>query len=188
MVEIPALLARWREGDQQAAHELYQLFATRLVALARKYLSAKVAARFDAEDVVQSACRSFFARARDGQFVIHQTDELWRLLVSITLHKLRRRVKHHQADKRNVDREVRKTFGIPMELLADEPVPEDGMALADLIETVLRSLGPLEQQVFELRLQGFTVEDIAAQVRRSQSTVWRVLKKIKQELGGYHEP
>src|SRR4051795_8567078 len=96
------LLERWRAGDQRAATELYERYAGRLIALARSRLSGKLAARFDPEDVVQSVCRSFFARARDGRLVVGQTDDLWQLLVAITLHKLRRQVKHHQVGKRAV--------------------------------------------------------------------------------------
>src|SRR5262245_48945137 len=86
MADLLHLLARWRDGDQQAATDLYQRYADRLIALARNYLSAKVAPRLDAEDVVQSVVRSFFHRARAGRFAVDQSDELWRLLVAITLH------------------------------------------------------------------------------------------------------
>ena len=55
--ESAVLLARWREGDQQAATELVQRFTERLLALARGQLSEKLAARVDPEDVVQAATR-----------------------------------------------------------------------------------------------------------------------------------
>lgn len=184
MDDMLHLLDRWRNGDQQAATQLYQRYAGRLVALARNHMSAKVAARFDAEDVVQSAVRSFFLRARDGQFLVHESDALWRLLVAITLHKLRRAVKHHQRGKRAVDQEAtgQEIFGVPAEALARDPAPEEAVALADLVETVMRTYRPLERQIIELRLQGFTVEEIAGQVERTERTVWRLLDKIKQEL------
>jgi len=184
MADLLLLLARWRDGDQQAAADLYQRYADRLVALTRSYLSAKVAVRFDAEDVVQSVVRSFFHRARAGRFIVQQSDELWRLLVAITLHKLRRAVKHHQRAKRAIDQEI---FGVPAETLAHEPAPEEAVALADLLEQVLRGCRPLDRQIIELRLQGYTVEEIAAHVQRSERTVWRVLDRIKQDLERCHE-
>ena len=64
------LLARWREGDQQAEEELFSRYTTQLVALARSRLSPKLAGRVDAEDVVQSAYRSFFLAA--DRFVIQR--------------------------------------------------------------------------------------------------------------------
>ena len=189
MEDLSSLLARWREGDQQAATSLYQTYASRLIALARDHLSAKVAARFDAEDVVQSVCRSFFARARQGQFVIQTSDELWRLLVAITLHKVRRTVKHHQRGKRGVDQEMtgQGIFGVPAEALARGPAPEEAVILADLVEAVMRAYRPLDRQIVELRLQGCTVEDIAAQTQRSERTIWRVLERARQDWAKYDE-
>src|SRR5437667_27679 len=65
--------------------------------------SARLAARFAAEDVVQSVCRSFFVRARDGEFTFTQSGSLWPLLAQIALNKLRRRCAHHQAARRTPD-------------------------------------------------------------------------------------
>ena len=62
------LVARWRAGDQQAATELFSRYANRLIALARKRLSDKLAGHIDPEDVVQSVYRSFFADAREGRY------------------------------------------------------------------------------------------------------------------------
>jgi RNA polymerase sigma factor (sigma-70 family) len=181
------LLARWREGDQHAATELYERYAERLIALARSRLSAKLAARFDPEDVVQSACRSFFARARAGQFALQQSDDLWQLLVAITLHKLRRQVKHHQADKRAIDHEASaptatETFGLPIQALARDPAPDEAAALTDVVEEIMRGSRPVDGRIIEMRLQGYTVEEIAAETRRSERTVWRVLEQLKQRL------
>ena len=58
------LLERIREGDEQAATELFDRYVDRLIELARSRLSPKLARRLDPEDVVQSACRSFFRLAR----------------------------------------------------------------------------------------------------------------------------
>src|SRR5262245_5216743 len=62
------LLARWRNGDQQAAAVLFHRYADRLVALAKSRLSARLASRVDPEDVVQSVYRSFFVDARVGRY------------------------------------------------------------------------------------------------------------------------
>ena len=62
------LLARVQAGDELAAEELFRRFAERLIAVAGARLSARMARRIDAEDVVQSAYRSFFCKARDGRY------------------------------------------------------------------------------------------------------------------------
>src|SRR5947209_7362385 len=100
-----ALLARWRDGDQQAADLLVRRFGQRLRALARSRLPAALARQVDAEDIVQSAYRSFFAGARAGRFVVDDGGGLWRLLAAITLHKLQRQLERHRAGKRALARE-----------------------------------------------------------------------------------
>jgi DNA-directed RNA polymerase specialized sigma24 family protein len=91
------LLDRYERGDSAAADQLFARYADRLLALARSRLSAKLARRIDADDVVQSTYRSFFARARDGQFTADEPGDLWRLLATIALHKVRRQARRHRA-------------------------------------------------------------------------------------------
>src|SRR5580692_6879621 len=86
------LLANYRAGDERAAAALYERYIGRLTRLAASRLSAKLARRTDAEDVVQSTFRSFFLRVRDGRLALEEEHDLWRLLASITLHKLYRQV------------------------------------------------------------------------------------------------
>jgi DNA-directed RNA polymerase specialized sigma24 family protein len=56
------------------------------------------------------------------------------------------------------------------------------VALADELERLMRRLDPLERRILELRLQGFTQDEIAVQTQRSLRTVCRVLQEIKQQL------
>src|SRR5262245_53933822 len=95
-----SLLERWRGGDPQAASELFRRHARRLIALARSRLSNKLAPHVDPEDVVQSAYRSFFIAARDNGVEVQAGDQLWQLLVTITLRKLYRQVERLGAMKR----------------------------------------------------------------------------------------
>jgi RNA polymerase sigma-70 factor (ECF subfamily) len=181
------LMARWQGGDQQAAEALFQRYAERLLAVVRTRLSAQLARRFDPEDVVQSAYRSFFAGARDGRYVLAHSGDLWRLLVAITLHKLRRQVQHHQARKRNPDREndPRLSSGplaFEAATLAREPSPVEAAALADELEQLMQGLDLSRRRILELRLQGYTLEEIAADTQQSLRTVRRRLDQVKQYL------
>ena len=64
------ILKRYREGDQDASDELFSRYVGRLTLLARSRLSPALARRSDPEDVVLSAYRSFFIRARDGRLTL----------------------------------------------------------------------------------------------------------------------
>ena len=188
-MEAPSgdLMARWREGDQAAAEELFRRYAERLCALARTRLSAPLARHVDPEDVVQSAYRSFFDGARAGLYALRRDGDLWRLLAAITLNKLRRQVERHTAGKRAVGRDCPAgiggdPFGPEGEPPARGPTPAEAAALADTLELALRGLGPLERRMVELRLQGHGLDEIADEVQRSERTVRRLLEVVKERL------
>jgi RNA polymerase sigma-70 factor (ECF subfamily) len=182
-----ALVARWRGGDQQAATELFQRYAQRLIGLARNHLSSRLSNRLDPEDVVQSVCRSFFTGARDGRYMLQQSGDLWRLLVAMTLNKLHDKARRHTAEKRSVDREAsfgseESLFGMQAEALAREPSPEEATTLVDLLENVLRPFDGPHRRMIELRLQGYPLDEIAADTGHCRHTVMRVLKRVRDEL------
>jgi len=181
------LLARWRAGDQQAANELFERYAERLVALARRELSAHLSRRVDPEDVVQSVYRSFFVAARAGRFSLERSGDLWRLLLTITIHKVRQQFRHHTAEKRTVQREQFSSdaddgMGLVHLLAGSEPSPEEPAALADLLERLLRAYEPRQRRMIELRLQGYLLDEIAAEANCCRHTVLRTLDRFKADL------
>ncbi len=177
---------RWRQGDQAAADEIFVRYTKRLLGLARRRLSPRMARDLDAEDVVQSAYRSFFVGARAGRYVLQRSGDLWRLLVGITVHKLQRQLERRSAQKRDAAREASGRQGsgpdVEAETLAREPTPAEAAAFAETLENLLAPLTPVQRRMVALRLEGHSLEEIAAAVRRSERTVRRVLEEIKQEL------
>jgi len=177
------VLARFRGGDDRAADELFCRYVGRLTLLARSRLSPKMASRTDPEDVVMSAYRSFFVGARQGRFLLTRSGDLWRLLVSITMHKLYRQVRSHSAEMRSVSVE-QSLFATKDEQLpaAREPSPEEAIAMADELEAFMATLDGFARRILELRLQEEQLSTIAAETGRSERTVRRTLAVIRQKL------
>jgi len=100
------LLKRWMEGDDDAARRLFELYSQRLALLAEKNISQRLARRVDGDDIVQSVFRTFFRRSARGEFQIKDSAALWRLMVKITLAKVRSQARRHTSDKRDVNVEV----------------------------------------------------------------------------------
>jgi RNA polymerase sigma-70 factor (ECF subfamily) len=178
------LVARWRDGDQQAAAELYRRYASRLIALARGQLPGKLAGRIDPEDVVQSVYRTFFADAQEDRFSLQRGGDLWQLLVAITIHKVYDHLKWHRRAKRTVEREIRlgDDNRVQDHLVTHEPSPVEALALLDQVQQVMRGLDPLTRRILELRLQGHNLEEIAVATSRSQRSVIRALNAVKASL------
>jgi RNA polymerase sigma-70 factor (ECF subfamily) len=173
------LVERWRQGDQAAAAELFRRYANRLIALARSRLTGKLAHRVDPEDVVQSVYRSFFSNVLDDRYELERGGDLWRLLVTMALHKVNDQVKRNRRGKRAVEREQSLTDadGPGDQFLAREPSPVEAVALTDELESFMQLLEPPERRVLELRLQGFNLEEIAAEIHR-------ILERVKEKLEG----
>ena len=180
------LLQRFRDGDDQAAEELFDRYVQRLVALARTRLSDRMKRRVEPEDVVQSVYRSFFRKAGEGHFTLGKSGDLWRLLATITIMKVRGQVEFHTAKKRGVYSETNlsesseSTFN--PEAVARDPSPEDAIAMIEELEFVMNDLDETQRRILELSLQNLSEEQICEEVQRSGRTVRRTLQKIRDDL------
>lgn len=177
------LLKLWRAGDQNAARLLFDAYVERLVALARRRLSQRLVGRLDPEDIVQSVFRTFFGRVREGQFRIEEQDDLCKLLMRITVHKTLRKIAFHKADKRHPRHEANQneqSDSMLMEFLDQEPSPDTTVAFIDQLEHFLSRLRPEERQILELRLQGYTNEEIVAELDlKHDRKIRRVIERIR---------
>src|SRR6516164_95025 len=98
-------IRRIRAGDDQAARELVQLYEPVIRREVRLRLrDQRLASRFDWTDICQSVMTSFFVRAAAGQYDVEQPDQLLRLLVVMTRHKLANQQRRHRAEMRDCRR------------------------------------------------------------------------------------
>jgi len=180
--ESKVLVARWRAGDQDAAKELFDRYASRLVALARRQISQRLASRVDPEDVVQSVFRSFFGRVKAGKFRIEEQDDLGKLLVRITVHKTLRKVEYHRAAKRDPRLEAVQgdyTGDDLLQVLDRDPTPEAVVAFVDQLDHFLSQLRPEERQILELRFQGYTNGEITKKLGIYDRKIRRLIERVR---------
>ncbi len=177
-----SLVRRFQTGDEDAATALYKRYAERLQRLTDRNTASDLAVRFDADDVVQSVFRTFFRRVQIGYYDLPAGEDLWRLLLVISLNKIRTLAVHHRAQKRDVGTTVAPD---PQQMAQLALAPGDNWALRSLqsvIRDVLRDLPPIQQQMIVRRIDGCQVEGIAAETGRSKRTVERVLQNFRQRL------
>lgn len=182
-----SLLRMWRAGDQEAARKLFDTYVERLVALARRRISQRLASRVDAEDIVQSVFRTFFGRVKSGQFNIADQDDLCKLLTRITVHKTLRQVAFHKAAKRDPNHETAQSDHsreMLMELLDREPTPDTAVAFIDQLEHFLAKLQPVERKILELRMEGYSNEDI---VKKLDLKYDRKIRRFIERIRGMAE-
>jgi DNA-directed RNA polymerase specialized sigma24 family protein len=170
-------------GDPAAAQRLWERYFLRLVGLARKRLQGVARRVADEEDAALSAFDSFCRHAGRGRFPqMADRDSLWRLLVVITARKASHLVRDQARQKRGAGAQPGGTDDetILGQVLSREPDPAFAAQVAEEFRHRLASLGDAELASVALwRLEGYTVEEIAARLGCVPRSVKRKLRLIR---------
>ena len=177
-----SLLRRFQSGESDAATAIYVRYARRLQALAAKQTGTDLSARFDPEDVVQSVFRTFFRRAAAGFYEVPPGEELWRLLLVLSLHKVRDLAAHHRAKKRDVGKTwaVDDADGCQATLNPDDQLAYE--SLRQVVDGLIQELPESNRRIIELRIEGYEIGEIARQTSRAKRTVERTLQQFRHRL------
>ncbi len=186
------LLAAYRRGceedadpaakaaGEEAAKVLFQRYYPRLMGLARKQMGWMLCQVEDSADVALSVFRSVFIRGRGHQIELDPESSLWPLMATITINKIRNRVKFHGCEKRpSPDKRVPLQDHDPLEI---GPTPEDAMQLQELIEQIRELFGGRRAVILDYLLQGFSVAEIAEETGAAERTVYKTRAAVRQVL------
>ena len=173
-----------RSGDDAAYEKFWNELGGLLQNVAEKQLGNRLKQRVGSDDIVQSACRTFFRRVSGGQFDLPDSEALWRLMCSITLNKARRASRDHLRKKRGMDREVHLSSGDndsnrELEPGSTESEPLDAACVADQMTGLLEGLSDRHCRVLDLKLQQYTNDEIAEKLSCSERSVRRIISQLK---------
>ena len=160
-------IRRIRAGDEQAARELIERYEPVIRREVKMRLrDPRLHRQFDWRDICQSVMASFFLRAASGQYDLDQPDQLLRLLVVMTRHKLSKQERRHRAEKRDYrlmeDRDPAYLEGKP----GADPTPSRVVAGRELLEAFRARLSEEERMLADLRGPGLRVGGDLRPVRR----------------------
>jgi DNA-directed RNA polymerase specialized sigma24 family protein len=179
-------VTRWfdalQAGDPAAAQQLWERYFQRLVGLARQKLRDSPKCVADEEDVALSAFDSFCRNAEKGRFPkLLDRDSLWRLLMVITTRKAAHLIRDQGRLKRGGPASVDESEnGCLDRLLSREPAPEFALEVADECQRLLRKLADAGLEAVALRrMEGYSVEEIAAEMGCAPRSVKRKLQLIR---------
>jgi DNA-directed RNA polymerase specialized sigma24 family protein len=181
-----------KADDQAAAQPLWEGYFQRLVGLARKKLQGTPRRAADEEDVALSAFDSFCRAAEQGRFPqLHDRRDLWQLLVLLTARKACDLVQYEHRQKRGGGT-VLDEAALPgpssssageaglAQIIGAEPTPAFAAQVADECRRLLDQLGDAQLRAVALgKLEGYTNEEIAAQLGCGLRTVERKLDRIR---------
>jgi RNA polymerase sigma factor (sigma-70 family) len=178
-------VSRLRAGDQAAAQPLWERYFRRLVSLARNKLYGAARRVADQEDVALSAFDSFCRRAAEGRFPqLNDRDNLWHLLVVMTTRKAQHLIRDERRQKRGGEQPAESVGAAeeadPQEVVSREPTAAFAAEVAEECRRLLDLLGDDDLRAVALqKMEGYTVDEIAANLRCAPRTVARKLKLIR---------
>src|SRR5262249_29554864 len=172
-----------KAGNAEAASWLWAQYFTRLVELARDRLRGLPRRASDEEDVALSAFHSFWQALGEGRYArLDNRDDLWQLLVMHTARKAVDERRFQQRKKRGGA-----TPGLQGEaadvalqtIIGQEPDPQFAALVVEEYQRLLAALDEDLRLVALRQMEGYTNEEIAAQLEVSLRTVERKLSVIR---------
>lgn len=199
-IDLGRILEQFRSGgDQDACNQLWTVLYPRVVAAARRRISSQQRRVSDEEDIAQSAMRSLLRMVDAGQMNgVQDGNELWSMLFTIMVRKIARSRRRLTAEKRGGGRVRGHSV---LEQLIRNPGSESGDSNVAAGFDVLMDPRSIDQVTGELmaeyherlqtlpndtlraiavyRMEGMTVDEIAAVLRISRASVRRKMSWIR---------
>jgi DNA-directed RNA polymerase specialized sigma24 family protein len=186
----------WIDGlkasDEEAARALWRRYFEKLVALARRRLVEGPRRVADEEDVALSVFKSLCEGAERGEFDhLNDREDLWRLLVTITVRKADQHTRWHLRQKRG-GRKVRgesvflnNDSGFASEgfdgLPGSEPTPEFLVQLRDEHQRLLNLLADdTLRRIAAWKMEGRSNAQMAADLGVTTRSVERKVQRIRE--------
>jgi RNA polymerase sigma factor (sigma-70 family) len=182
-------MRRVRAGDEHAARELVERYEPVIRREVKMRLrDPRLYRRLDWADICQSVLASFFVRAASGQYDLNQPEQLLRLLVMMTRHKVSKQERRHRADKRDYRLAEEHDPAYLQEVPGAEPTPSRLVAGRELLEAFRARLSDEERMLADLRAEGCGWAEISSrfggtpQGRRMQLA--RAVRRVERQLEG----
>jgi DNA-directed RNA polymerase specialized sigma24 family protein len=143
-------------------------------------------------DAALNALQSFHSRLRQGEYGwVTSRGDLWKLLVTMTRNKAINQARRAGAERRHPRQGIIRGSemaddgaGCSLEdVITEEPTAEMAIELAERIERIHRALDDPElSKVFQLRLEGYSREEISDAIDRAVRSVTRKLEIVRQAV------
>lgn len=187
--DFASLLAHARQGDGDALDQLAHQYEAKLRIVARGLLGPALRPYLDSMDLVQSIHRSLLVGLRDDKYDVSTPERL----IALALTMLRRKVARQWRRMRRQERLPTSPSGsgdsrLLAPLLISLSKPHDDPALAaqfhDAVLNLCRSMSLDEQKIVELRLQGYSTDEIAGQLGLQPVALRVRMTRLRQRLIG----
>lgn len=189
-------VTRWiaglKAGDHEEARKLWEEYFHKLVRLVQRKLPTRSRRVFDEEDVALSAFKSFCQGVAEERFPdLSDRGNLWAILVVIATRKTQAWIATQNRQRRGGGKVRGDSVFMSLEagddcagfdaVVGKEPTPAFLAQAGEACAQLLDSLGDDTLRTMAiLKMQGFTIEEIAAQTGCTKRAVQRRLEIIRR--------
>lgn len=182
---LDALLDKLCGGDAAAAEEVFRTYEPYLRMVVRRQLPAKLRAKFDSVDVVQSIWVDVLHGFRESGWRFANAGQLRAFLVKVTRNRFIDRVRQHQ---RILDREQPvESAELEGMSVARDPRPSEVVQADELWREMLALCPPAHHELLRLKREGKSLAEIAAHTGLHPSSVRRILYDLAHQLAARNQ-
>ena len=180
------LLDKLCTGDTAAAEQVFLAYEPYLRVVVRRQLSARMRAKFDSADVVQSIWADVLHGFRHADWCFKDEAHLKAFLVKATRNRFLDRLRQHRRALRcesplsDADSER-----MPA---TRQPQPSELAEADELWEEMLALCPPAHRELLRLKHQGVPLAEIAARTGLHESSVRRILYDLARRWSRRHGP
>ncbi len=178
--DIRELLARIKNGDEDAARELLSRYESKVRLVVRRQLPRLLRSRFDSIDFLQSVWGSFFHRIQTGPNDLNEEENLIAFLAWAARNKVIDEYRRAATQKQNIHREESiEKRGDRDTTLASGDTPSELAQAHETFDRLSRLLPEDRRVILELKAAGYSCSEIGERLGLSERTVQRVLEELR---------
>lgn len=181
--EFDLLLTAARTGDPGAMEQLVRQYESELRIVARLRLGAALRPHLDSIDLVQSVHRSLLIGLRDNRFDISSPERLIALALTIVRRKVAKHWRHLKRQQRlsGSDDSSDDLVGTLLSLQSRTDVAQENNR-RDQLEHLMKELDPIETQLIQLRIEGFSTIEAATALGLDPDVLRVKLSRLRKRL------
>ena len=178
------LLAAAQAGEDAAMAQLVAQYEPDVRLVARLRLGAALRPHLDSLDIVQSVHRSLMVGLRGGRFDISSPEKLIALALTMVRRKVANHWRHLQRQQRlsGGDGERQNVVEVLASLQAKSDDPHELLAIRDAVQKLLAGVSPLERQLIELRLEGYSTVEAARKLDLDSDVLRVRLSRLRRRI------
>jgi RNA polymerase sigma factor (sigma-70 family) len=179
---LDALLDKLCRGDAETAERVFLAYEPYLRMVVRRKLSARLRAKFDSMDVVQSVWVDLMRGFRDAGWHFENGVQLRAFLVRATRNRFIDRLRQHRNAlrlERRMPSAENDAEALPPSCL---PGPSELAQANELWKQLLAACPPAHHEVLRLKRQGLPLAEIAAQTGLHASSIRRILYEVRRRI------